>query len=125
MNTDRYNQVIARADRVMKALDERDGPVRAAARRERQRLNADFKRRAARVGVWIGAISLATIVVGLIMPIGVTRPMPIVARLTIPTPIPARTRARPRPALSRCRSRRAASRTAPSRSSRRAKTAFA
>lgn len=70
MNTDRYNQVIARADRVMKALDERDGPVRAAARRERQRLNADLGRRLARVGVGVGLVSIATIVIGLIVPIG-------------------------------------------------------
>lgn len=70
MNTERYNQVIARADRVMQALDERDGPARAAARRERQRLNADLGRRVARVGVGVGLVSVATIVVGLITPIG-------------------------------------------------------
>ena len=66
----KVDQSVATADRVMRQLEERDGAARDAARRERQRLNADFKRRAARVGVWIGAISLATIVVGLIMPIG-------------------------------------------------------
>jgi hypothetical protein len=70
MNTDRYNQVIARADRVMRALDERDGPVRAAARRERQRLNADLGRRFKRIGLGIGLISIATILVGLMIPIG-------------------------------------------------------
>lgn len=70
MNTERFNQVIARADRVMQQLDERDGAVREAARRERRRVNADLKRRAARVGVGIGIISMVTIIVGLIQPIG-------------------------------------------------------
>ena len=70
MNTDRYNQVIARADRVMAQLDQRDGAVRDAAQRERQRLNSDLKRRAARVGVALLLISMATILVGLVMPIG-------------------------------------------------------
>jgi len=70
MNTDRYNQVIARADRVMRQLDERDGPARAAARRERQRLNADLGRRLKRIGIGIGLISIGTIVVGLVTPIG-------------------------------------------------------
>ena len=35
MNTDRFNKVIERADRVMRQLDDRDGAVREAARRER------------------------------------------------------------------------------------------
>ena len=70
MNTDRFNQVIARADRVMAQLDQRDGAVKDAARRERQRLNSDLKRRATRVGVALLTISVATIVVGLITPIG-------------------------------------------------------
>jgi hypothetical protein len=61
---------IDRADRVMRRADERSGAVRAAARRERQRLNADLGRRAARIGIAIGLISIATIVVGLIVPIG-------------------------------------------------------
>lgn len=70
MSTDRFSKVIERADRVMAQLDQRDGAVREAARRERQRLNADLKRRFARVGVAIGVISILTIVVGLITPIG-------------------------------------------------------
>lgn len=70
MNTDKFNQVIARADRVMAQLDQRDGPVRDAARRERQRLNADLKRRASRVGIWLLVVSMLTIVVGIITPIG-------------------------------------------------------
>lgn len=70
MTTEKFNQVIARADRVMAQLDERDGSVRDAARRERQRLNADVGRRLKRIGVAVGVISLITIVVGLIVPIG-------------------------------------------------------
>ena len=70
MNTERFDKVIERADRVMRQLDERDGAVRDAARRERQRINADFVRRIGRVGIAIGIISILTIVIGLITPIG-------------------------------------------------------
>jgi hypothetical protein len=70
MNTDRYNEVIARADRVMRRIDERDGPAQAAGRRERQRLNADLGRRLRRIGIGVGLVSIAAIVVGLITPIG-------------------------------------------------------
>jgi len=70
MNTDKFNQVIARADRVMAQLDQRGGPAQAAARRERQRLNSDLRRKAMRVGSALLLISLATIVIGLITPIG-------------------------------------------------------
>ena len=70
MTTERFDKVIARADRVMQQLDERDGTVRDAARRERQRLNASVMRRVTRVGVAIGVISLLTIAIGLIQPIG-------------------------------------------------------
>jgi hypothetical protein len=66
----KVERALARFDRVTQALDERDGAVRQAARRERQRLNRDIGRRLARVGVAIGAISIATIIVGLIVPIG-------------------------------------------------------
>ncbi len=69
-STERFDKVIARADRVMQQLDERDGAVRDAARRERQRVNTNLMRRVGRVGVAIGVISILTIVVGLIMPIG-------------------------------------------------------
>lgn len=70
MTTERFDRVIERADRVMRQLDERDGAVREAARRERQRLNSDLMRRVTRVGVAIGVISLLTVIVGLIQPIG-------------------------------------------------------
>jgi hypothetical protein len=70
MTTDRFDKVIERADRVMRQLDERDGAVRDAASRERQRLNSEVAGRIGRVGVAIGVISLITIVVGLLTPIG-------------------------------------------------------
>lgn len=70
MTSDKTELAIARADRVMRSLDERDGAVRDAARRERQRLNAGLGRTLARVGIAVGVISLATIVIGLITPIG-------------------------------------------------------
>jgi hypothetical protein len=66
----KVDRSIDRANQVMQRADERDGTVRAAAQRERQRLNSDLKRRVGRVGIWVGLISLATIVVGLIVPIG-------------------------------------------------------
>jgi len=70
MNTDRFNKVIERADRVMRQLDDRDGADREAARRERQRVNSDLMRRFGRVGVAIGIISIVTIAIGLVQPIG-------------------------------------------------------
>jgi hypothetical protein len=66
----KVDRSVTRADDVMRRADERSGAVRAAASRERQRLNSDLAGRAKRVGVAIGVISLATIVIGLIMPIG-------------------------------------------------------
>lgn len=66
----KVERALARFERVTRAIDERDGPARAAARRERQRVNRDLGRRLARVGVGIGAVSVLTIVIGLVMPIG-------------------------------------------------------
>ena len=68
--TDKVERAIARFDRVTRQLDERDGPARDAARRERQRVNADLGRRVKRVGLAIGLVSIITIVIGLIVPIG-------------------------------------------------------
>ena len=70
MTTDKADRAIAHANAVFQRLDDRKGAVADAAQRERQRLNVDFGRRLARIGVAIGVVSLATIVVGLIMPIG-------------------------------------------------------
>ncbi len=70
MSTERADLAIARADRVMRSLDDRGGVVRAAARRERQRLNNGLARTLVRIGVAIGVISIATIIIGFILPIG-------------------------------------------------------
>jgi len=70
MTSQKTEIAIARADRVMRSMDERGGAARDAARRERQRLHAGLGRTLARVGIAVGVISLATIVIGLIMPIG-------------------------------------------------------
>ena len=67
---EKVERALARFDRVTRALDERDGPARAAARRERQRVNRDLVHRLARIGVAIGVISIVTIIIGLIIPIG-------------------------------------------------------
>jgi hypothetical protein len=68
--TDKVERAIARFDRVTRQLDQRDGPVREAAKRERQRLNADLAGRAKRVSVAVLVISILTILVGLFIPIG-------------------------------------------------------
>jgi hypothetical protein len=68
--TEKVERAIARFDRVTRSLDERGGPVREAARRERQRLNADLARRFARVGTALLVISIVTIAIGLFIPIG-------------------------------------------------------
>ena len=70
MTSEKTELAIARADRVMRSMDERGGAARDAARRERQRLNAGLGRTLARVGIAVGGISLAAIVIGLIVPIG-------------------------------------------------------
>src|SRR5688500_8673270 len=66
----RVNKTLTRADRVMAQEASRDGPARAAARRERQRLNTGLKNRVIRVGVAIGVSSLLSIVIGLVMLFG-------------------------------------------------------
>jgi hypothetical protein len=68
--TDKVERAIARFDRVAQHLDEREGPSREAARRERQRLNAGLGRTALRVAITVGVVWLATIAIGLVRPIG-------------------------------------------------------
>src|SRR3954468_9202016 len=68
--TDKVDRAIARFDRVTRQLDQRDGPARAAARRERQRLNAGAGRTILQIGVAVGAIWLVAVTIGLIQPIG-------------------------------------------------------
>lgn len=70
MIPDKVTNAIDHANAVFARMDERDGAVRDAARRERQRLNAGLGRTLARVGIGVGVISLATIAIGLMIPIG-------------------------------------------------------
>ena len=69
--TDKVERAIARFERVTRQIDERDGPSRAAARRERQRLNAGLGKTAVRVAVTVALVWFATILVGLVQPIGI------------------------------------------------------
>lgn len=99
--TDKVERAIARFERVTRNLDERDGPVREAAKRERQRLNTDLTRRFARVGTAVLVISIVTIVIGLFIPIGMFGFLAAVglaigvAALLAFTPSPERTVAAP------------------------------
>jgi hypothetical protein len=68
--TNKVENAIARFERVTRQLDERRGPAQEAARRERQRLNAGLGRTVTRVAVVVALIWLATIVLGLVKPIG-------------------------------------------------------
>lgn len=70
--TDKVERAIARFDRVTRQLDERDGPTRDAARRERQRLNRGVGRTVTRVAVTVVSIWLAVLIIGLVKPIGMT-----------------------------------------------------
>lgn len=68
--TRKVERTLEMVERVNRSLDERGGEVAAARRRERARVNRAIGRRLASVGVAVGVISLLTIIVGLIMPIG-------------------------------------------------------
>jgi len=69
--TDKVERAIARFDRVTQQLDQRGGPAQAAARRERQRLNAGLGRTVVTTAISVALIWAAAIVIGLIKPIGV------------------------------------------------------
>ena len=60
--TDKVERAIARFDRVTQQLDQRGGPSREAARRERARLNAGVGGTMLKVGTTVAVIWLATIV---------------------------------------------------------------
>jgi hypothetical protein len=70
MIPEKVTSAIDHANAVFARLDDRDGAVREAARRERQRLNAGLGRTLVRTGIGVGIVSLATIALGLIIPIG-------------------------------------------------------
>lgn len=67
---DKVERAIARFERVARQIDERDGPARDAATRERRRLNAGVGRTMMRLAIAIGGIWLVTILIGLARPIG-------------------------------------------------------
>jgi hypothetical protein len=67
---DKVERAIARFDRVTHQLDQRDGPARAAARRERQRLNTGLGRTATKIAGAVVLIWLAAVIVGFLKPIG-------------------------------------------------------
>jgi len=69
--TEKAGVAIARADRVMAQLDSRGGLVRAARTRELKRLNQGLVATLVKIGIVVGIISVATILIGLIKPIGI------------------------------------------------------
>jgi hypothetical protein len=68
--TEKVERAIARFERVTQQLDQRDGPARAAARRERDRLNAGLGRTAGRAAIAFVALWTIVLVLGLVRPIG-------------------------------------------------------
>lgn len=63
-------RTLARADDILTRAGSRDSAARAAARRERQRLNAGFGRALKHVALAIAAVWVATMLIGLFKPIG-------------------------------------------------------
>jgi hypothetical protein len=69
---DKVERAIARFDRITRQIDERGGPARDAARRERRRLNAGAGRTLLQIAIAVGAVWLVAVVIGLVQPIGMT-----------------------------------------------------
>jgi hypothetical protein len=63
-------KALTRADDVLARVGNRDSAARAAARRERQRLNAGLGRTLAKIAGVVVVVWLATVIIGLINPIG-------------------------------------------------------
>ena len=68
--SDKVDRALARFDRVTAQLDSRSGLVRDARRRELQRLNEGLVRTLTKIGIVVGLISVVTILIGLVQPIG-------------------------------------------------------
>ena len=68
--TDKVDRALARFDRVTAQLDSRSGLVRDARKRELQRLNRGLVSTLTRIGLAVGVISVLTILIGLVTPIG-------------------------------------------------------
>lgn len=69
--TRKVERTLEMVERVNRSLDEKGGAVAAQRRRERARVNRALGRRVAAIGVAVGVISILTIIVGLITPIGI------------------------------------------------------
>ncbi len=70
MSTDKFDLVLARADRVMRAIDERQGPSRSAFQRERQRKMSGYGKALVRATIAFGVILFAALLFGLfVMPL--------------------------------------------------------
>ena len=68
--TKKVDSALARFDRVTRQLDSRSGLVREARKQERQRLNKGLVNTLIKIGIVVGLISVVTILVGLVQPIG-------------------------------------------------------
>jgi hypothetical protein len=68
--TTKVDSALARFDRVTRQLDSRSGIVRDARKRELQRLNKGLVSTLIKIGIVVGLISVVTILVGLVQPIG-------------------------------------------------------
>ena len=68
--TTKVDSALARFDRVTRQLDSRSGIVRDARKRELQRLNKGLVSTLVKIGLAVGVISVLTILVGLVAPIG-------------------------------------------------------
>ena len=66
----KVRQALARFDRVMAVVDEKEGPVAAQARRERQMKLRRYGRATRNAGLAVLLVSILTIVVGVVTPIG-------------------------------------------------------
>jgi hypothetical protein len=67
---DKVSKALARFDRVMAVVDEREGPVATQARRERQRTIRRYGKATRNAVLALLAVSIATIALGVVTPIG-------------------------------------------------------
>jgi len=67
---EKVGRALARFDRVMAVVDEKQGPVAVQARRERQRSVAQYGRAVGKAALAVLVVSVLTILVGLFLPIG-------------------------------------------------------
>ncbi|MCW3798644.1 hypothetical protein OMW55_12585 [Sphingomonas sp. BN140010] len=68
---DKVGRALARFDRVMAVVDEKQGPVATQARRQRQRSLATYGRALSKAALVVLVVSVLTILVGLFVPIGI------------------------------------------------------